>query len=415
MLRLHNDLTRKTEPFRARDGAVNLYVCGITPYDTTHLGHAFTYASFDILVRCLEWQGCAVRYVQNVTDIDDDMVRKARETGEDWHSLGNRWMRRYIDDMEALNVRPPDILPRASESIPAMIEVIDVLLARGHAYARGGSVYYRASLAPLGRLSGLPREEWLRVAGQRGNVAEDPQKEDPLDCVLWQAQAPGEPAWPSPWGEGRPGWHIECSTMSALYLPPVVDIHGGGADLSFPHHECEIAQGEAYLARQPFARFWLHAAMMQYRGAKMSKSLGNLVMVQDLLHLYPPDALRLYLASHHYRTSWSYEPAALPRAAEMARRWQDAIREGGRVPSGAGERCRRLFQEALEDDLDTPRALAALDGLVQAMGRLPAGEAGAPEAVRELAGVLGLRLDRGGAGARTLEGWEAHKVRFGGA
>lgn len=416
MLRLHNDLTGADEPFHARDRRAGLYVCGITPYDATHLGHAFTYCSFDVLVRYLEQQGIAVRYVQNVTDVDDDILRKARETGEDWYALGNRWVRRFIDDMEALNVRPPDAFPRASEAIADIIETAEALVARGFAYVRNGSVYYRAALAPFGSLSGLAPEEWLSIAGQRGNKPDDPNKESPLDFVLWQAQAPGEPAWPSPWGPGRPGWHIECSALSARYLGPTVDIHGGGADLSFPHHECEIAQSEARSGRRPFARFWLHTGMVEYQGAKMSKSLGNLVMVDQLLQDYPPDALRLYLAMHHYREPWSYEETDLARAARMVRRWRAAAEapQAARVGVALEEACRRAFTSALADDLDTPRAIAVLDQLVEAMsGPSQKGEQrSGPQVLRELAAILGLRLGLPGSEARVTAGWEVHKQAF---
>ena len=237
-MRIFNSQTQAIEELTPRGGEVTLYVCGITPYDTTHLGHAFTYTAYDQLIRYLELKGIAVRYAQNVTDIDDDILKRARETGEDWRELGIRWTNHFIDDMIALNVRPPDAYPRATGVIAEIIRSVAALLDAGVAYASGGSVYYAVDRYPaFGRLSRIPRAEMLPIANERGNHPDDPHKRDPLDFVLWQAQAPGEPAWDSPWGPGRPGWHIECSTMALKFLGRPVDIHGGGMDLCFPHHE----------------------------------------------------------------------------------------------------------------------------------------------------------------------------------
>lgn len=228
-MQLYNVLTGEKETFTPRNNGVSVYVCGITPYDTTHLGHAFTYTSFDVLIRYLEYLGHQVTYVQNVTDIDDDILRKAREVGEDWREVGNRWTAHFIRDMKALNVRPPQHFPRATEAIDEMLAIIQTLLDGGYAYENGGNVYFHVdSWQAFGQLSKLPRGEMLPVANERGNHPDDPHKRDPLDFVLWQAQAPGEPAWDSPWGPGRPGWHIECSTMATDYLGETVDIHGGG-------------------------------------------------------------------------------------------------------------------------------------------------------------------------------------------
>ena len=244
-MKLYNSLTRKVEPFQPLADEVTVYTCGITPYDTTHLGHAFTYTSADVLIRYLEYQGWRVRYVQNVTDIDDDILRKAKELGEDWRSLGNRWTAFFIRDMQALNVRPPDVFPRATEVISEIIEAVKRLIDAGVAYESHGNVYFSVrSWESYGKLSRLSPEAMLPIANERGNNPDDPNKRDPLDFVLWQAQAPGEPAWESPRGPGRPGWHIECSTMARCYLGETVDIHVGGADLMFPHHEGEIAQFE---------------------------------------------------------------------------------------------------------------------------------------------------------------------------
>ena len=414
MVRLYNDLTKNVETLAA-PSPVSLYVCGITPYDTTHLGHAFTYCSFDLLVRFLEWQGKTVRYVQNVTDVDDDILRKAAEAQEDWRSLGNCWVQRFARDMAALNVRPPDCYPRASEAIPNIIALIEILLARGDCYERDGCVYLSARRAGFGRLSRLPPEQWLPVANEHGNHADDPRKADPLDPVLWQAQQPGEPSWPSPWGQGRPGWHIECSALNLGRLGAQIDIHGGGADLVFPHHETEIALAQAVTQREPFARFWLHTGLVCYRGAKMSKSLGNLVLVGDLLRENDADALRLYFATHHYRQPWCHEGSNLAACASRAARWRRLVRAGARPSLHVQETCVGRFTSAMADDLDSPRAVTALEHLADDMerGRASKRHAGSADALAELASVLGLRLDAERPGPGVSVGWARHAARFG--
>ncbi len=417
-MRLYNTLTEKIETFEPSGEVVTIYVCGITPYDTTHLGHAFTYTSADVLVRYLAYRGYSVRYVQNVTDIDDDILRRARQAGEDWKSLGDRWTVHFIEDMIALNVKAPDYYPRATEVIPEIIAAAESLLAAGVAYEVAGNVYFAIKDWPeFGRLSGLPYAEMLPIANERGNHPDDPHKRDPLDFVLWQAQAsPDEPAWESPWGNGRPGWHIECSTMATRYLGETIDIHSGGADLRFPHHECEIAQVEALPDRDKFTRYWLHAAMVYHEGEKMSKSLGNLVMVRDLLQDWPADALRYYLASHKYRETWSHDP---DRLAEMAAR-AAALCQAMLARSEFGEpidvsRIIDRFESALDDDLDTPAALKALDELGARI--LQAAAEGrdvstAQTALRYMAQVFGLRLDEPGPEPRVAEVWEKHLARF---
>ncbi len=415
-MKLYNSLSQKVEVFNPENDRVTIYVCGITPYDTTHLGHAFTYTCADILIRFLERKGLKVIYTQNVTDIDDDILRKAKELREDWIALGNRWTAHYINDMQTLNVRPPDYYPRATDVIPEIIDMIKKLLAEGFAYESNGNVYFQVnSWRNFGKLSGLPRPEMLPIANERGNKPDDPNKRDPLDFVLWQAHSPGEPYWESPWGPGRPGWHIECSTMSAKYLGLPIDIHVGGADLCFPHHECEIAQVEPINHGVPFARFWMHIAMVEYAGAKMSKSLGNLIMVSDLLREFPPDALRFYLASHHYRQPWSYEKTELDQAAKRVDLILTAINSAG----GYGRQVDSTsyiqgFERALDDDLDTPAACEILIEFSQAiiaaarMGR-PVDRAQAD--LREIAGVLGIRLDRP-LDERVKKGWQVHLERF---
>ncbi len=412
-MRLYNSRTQKTEEFTPRDHEVSLYVCGITPYDTTHLGHAFTYTSYDQLIRYLELKGNRVRYAQNVTDIDDDILKKAKETGEDWRELGKRWTDHFIDDMIALNICPPDYFPYASDVIPEIIHSVENLIEAGVAYVKNGSVYYQVSRYPeFGQLSHLPHQEMLPVANERGNRPDDPNKRDPLDFVLWQAQAPGEPAWESPWGPGRPGWHIECSTMATKYLGTTVDIHGGGLDLCFPHHECEIAQVEP-VRDDPYVRTWMHTAMVGYQGEKMSKSLGNLVMVSDLLETYSPDALRLFLGSHHYREAWSYQEKDLKEFQKPA----DTLSQAVRAESGHGvsfNPTQRIneFIDSMENDLRTPGAVHALVDL--ARGILDASKdrrdvSEAQDMLRKYGRVLGLTFGGYAPEERVAAGWSSKK------
>src|ERR671933_637112 len=308
-MKLYNTATRTVEELTVRDNTVSMYVCGVTPYDTTHTGHAFTYVTFDTLARHLAHKGHEVHYVQNVTDIDDDVLRRAAEVGVPWDVLGREQTAIYLRDMAALNVTTPELYVRATGEIPMMIKMARALLERGEAYERNGSVYYRVACDPQfgRRLTDLDYAQMLATANERGNYPDDPNKEDPLDFVLWQAARPGEPTWESPWGPGRPGWHIECSAMAIKYLGPQIDIHGGGSDLIFPHHSCEITQSEHYTGLVPFVRFWVHTAMVQQDAEKMSKSRGNMTFVRDVLRDHHPDALRLYLLDHHYRDVWEYE------------------------------------------------------------------------------------------------------------
>lgn len=398
-MQLYNALTNRKEPFTPQGDLITLYVCGITPYDTTHLGHSFTYATFDVLIRYLKLLGHDVRYVQNVTDIDDDILRKAAEVQGDWREVGNRWTRHFIRDMQALNILAPDHFPRATDVIDEIVAAVSALLERGYAYESSGNVYFHVdSWEEFGKLSDIPRSDMLPVANERGNHPDDPHKRDPLDFVLWQAQAPGEPSWDSPWGPGRPGWHIECSSMATNYLGQTVDIHGGGADLIFPHHECEIAQAEGASGVQPFARFWMHTAMVEHEGEKMSKSLGNLVMVRDLLQSgVSANALRLYMHMHHYRIPWEHDDAELKAAAEQVSLLEKALAAQGKEREPLNPRgVKNTFHKAMRDDLDTPTALAAL--LQYAQEILSAADAGhnvgeAQQALKSMSGVLGLRLE----------------------
>ncbi len=413
-MRLFNTMTQTKEDFVPAGEEVKVYVCGITPYDTTHLGHAFVYATFDTLHRYLEWRGLKVRYVQNVTDIDDDILRKAPQVGLTWDELGRRETQRFLEDLQAINVRLPDVYARATEETPRMIELIEKLLKGGYAYVREGSVYFSVKSDPsfgqLAEAAGYVGYDcWLATANERGNFPDDPLKDDPLDFVLWQAQKPGEPAWPSPWGPGRPGWHIECSAMSTRYLGDQLDIHGGGADLVFPHHTCEIAQSENATGTRPFTRYWMHIGMVRLDGEKMSKSLGNLVLVRNLLGAYAPNTVRALLLSHQYREAWEYQEDDALHAAQVATKLYAAAAprvigkkeraEGGRDDELAGaevaEKARSQFIQAMEDDLDTPMALNILVALADHILMARQQKREEPAAVRmlrELAGVLGLRL-----------------------
>ena len=408
-LRLYDARRGGLEPFvPVGDGnRVGLYVCGVTPYDTGHIGHAFTYVSFDVLHRYLEYLGHDVVYVQNLTDVDDDMLRKARETGEDYLRLGNRHVTTFLTEMAALNWLPPDHYPRATDHIPQMLTMIGRLVDGGLAYPAAGNVYFSIDAWPqYGELSGLSRAEMLPIANERGNVPDMPGKRDPLDFVLWQRSLPDEPAWPSPWGPGRPGWHIECSAMATAYLGERFEVHGGGADLVFPHHESELAQTEGATGVTPWVGHWTHAGMLRYEGEKMSKSLGNLVLVRDLLRTYPGDAIRHYLVSHHYRSEVDFREADLARSADAVARLRGACLRAEElapaVPAPLHEHelgaavleHRDRFLAAMDDDLDTPRALGELDALSALARSADGGVAGqAGWMLRELgARILGLRL-----------------------
>lgn len=397
-MRLFNTQSGKLETIELRDEPLGLYVCGVTPYDTTHAGHAFTYLTFDVLIRYLDYLGQAVTYVQNVTDIDDDILRKAKEVGLTWKELGERETQRFLEDMESLHWRRPDHYVKATQHTPEMIAMIEPLLESGLAYESNGSVYFSVtSDADFGKLSHLTLQEMLPIANERGNYPDDPNKRNPLDFVLWQAAQPGEPTWPSPWGEGRPGWHIECSAMAARYLGPTFALHGGGSDLIFPHHECEIAQAENSTGIEPFVHHWVHVGMVGYQGEKMSKSLGNLVLVREELKHYSADAFRLYLFRHHYRHSWEYIDGEIAEWQEVA----NDLAESAQLPSSEGTTeldsspFRQRFVAALDEDLYTPGAVQALVELGGAIrgSRETMNTQAAQQMLRELGGILGLTLE----------------------
>jgi L-cysteine:1D-myo-inositol 2-amino-2-deoxy-alpha-D-glucopyranoside ligase len=406
-LRLYSTLSRTVEEFRPAGEEVRTYVCGVTPYDTAHLGHAFLYVSFDVLHRFLRYLGYRVRYIQNITDIDNDILRKANEVGEPWDELGNRYVKIHQAALDALNVEPPVKYPRATEEIPLMVEMIDALIARGHAYEASGSVYFRVASDPsYGCLSRLSPDEMAVQLTETGDPADDPLKESPLDFLLWQAAKPGEPTWPSPWGPGRPGWHIECSAMAIRYLGETLDIHGGGGDLVYPHHESEIAQSECWSGQRPFAQVWMHAGMLRMDGEKMSKSLGNMVFVHDLVKQHRPEAIRLLLSGVRYRDvlEWSADKlAACERVVDLleaAAGMKHPVHDDAHPYQSSGtpvdpEPFRQRFVAALEDDLNTPVAIVALRELAEA---IVAGREGARPVsharheLRVLAGILGIAL-----------------------
>ena len=397
-MRLFNTQTQSVDPLAPTQDHVGIYVCGVTPYDTTHIGHAFTFLTYDILVRLLRELGHTVTYVQNVTDIDDDILRKSNELGLSWNELARRETARYRQDMRNLNAVEFDHFVAATDHIAEMQEIIVKLLDQDLAYEANGSVYFSVEKDPdFGKLSHLAPEDMLPIANERGNVPDDPNKRAPIDFIMWQAATPGEPTWDSPWGPGRPGWHIECSAMAMKYLGPTVDIHGGGYDLIFPHHECEIAQSEHATGVVPFVRTWMHVAMVDYQGEKMSKSLGNLVLASNLLEDYSADAIRLHLFSHHYRSPWEFVDDELEEWAAVA----GDLAEAAAFPAfGIDEILdvsvqRERFMDALQDDLDTPAAIDQLREISRLILEAPEEDdiRQAQATLRHLGDILGLTLN----------------------
>ncbi len=409
-LQIYNTLTRTTEPFTTLEpGVVRMYVCGVTPYDEAHIGHAMSAVVFDVIRRYLEHCGYRVQHIVNFTDVDDKVIARAAQLGRDALELSSELAEEFLAQLRALNVQPATAYPRVTQTIPEIIAFVQGLIDSGHAYATDGDVYFRVASDPdYGKLSGRSLDEML--VGTRFEV--DARKESPADFALWKAARPGEPAWESPWGPGRPGWHIECSAMSMKHLGEQIDIHGGGSDLVFPHHENEIAQSES-LTGKPFARYWVHNGMLQLvnpktrQVEKMSKSLGNVVTVASFLEQYDPDVFRLIVLSSSYRSPLTYNGEV---AADNARKLERLL-TGLQPASGASEEGAAVaalaaavttanadFRAAMDDDFNSAGALAALFELVRAINSArDAGVGGAPfaaaqRALRELAGVLGLRL-----------------------
>ncbi|MDI6907560.1 MAG: cysteine--tRNA ligase [Thermoanaerobacterales bacterium] len=410
-MEIFNTLTRRKERFEPRDpGRVGMYVCGPTTYNYIHLGNARALVVFDTIRRYFLYKGFKVTFIQNFTDIDDKIINRAREEGEDPVRLAARYVEEYYRDADALHVRRADVHPKVSEHIPEIIVLIRHLVDRGLAYAAGGGdVYFAVREFPAyGKLSGRDVDD-LR-SGARVEV--DPRKRDPLDFALWKGAKPGEPAWDSPWGPGRPGWHIECSAMALKYLGEAFDIHGGGADLIFPHHENEIAQSEGATGR-PFARYWVHNGFITIREEKMSKSLGNISLVRDLVKVYPAGALRLFLLSTHYRNQLDFNPEVIEASVKgLSRlktsltllaeaesgRARDELDEAGRALMERVEELRHRFEEAMDDDFNTAVAVAVMFDLAgEVNGYLHRSDRPAREALgaarrlfEDLNGVLGI-------------------------
>jgi L-cysteine:1D-myo-inositol 2-amino-2-deoxy-alpha-D-glucopyranoside ligase len=339
-----------------------MYVCGVTPYDTTHLGHARTYLLFDVLARLLEARGRTVRYAQNVTDIDESILQRAARDGVAWDELGKREERRFVDDMRRLGWRAPDLMPHATKEIRPIVGLTERLLRRGAAYRLDGGVYFDVAKAPAyGELSRLPASRMRTIlAGQDDAALDDPRRKDPRDFALWR-RVPDGPTWPSPFGRGRPGWHIECSAMSLRHIGERIDIHGGGADLIFPHHENEIAQSEASTGKRPVVGWWVHGGLVRLGGKKMSKSDGNMVFVRDALARVSPEALRLYLLDAPYRRAFDHDDAKLDRAARRQRALAARLGVPARADRLGRDAASRAAVAALEDDLDVPRAIRLLE------------------------------------------------------
>ena len=374
-MRLYDTARREIVPFTPGE-TVLMYTCGITPYDATHLGHAATFLVYDVVQRRLIDLGHKVKCVRNVTDVDDPLFAKARELGVHYLDLAAGEEARFNRDMEALEALPVHSTPRASSAIPDIRGFIGMVLDRGFAYAAGGSVYFDISKFPsFGQVSHYTEAEMIEFARQRGGNVDDPNKRHPLDFVLWHPSAPDEPAWDTMWGPGRPGWHIECSALALRELGTTIDLHGGGSDLIFPHHECERAQSEAATG-EPFVRHWMHVAMVHMDGQKMSKSLGNLVFVDKLRTEFDPRSIRLGVIEHHYRREWEWEDSLMPRNHARLADWLGSV--GGSRSTVLDE-----TRERLDDDLDTPGAIAAIDVAARA-----------GHDVTDAAALLGVRLDR---------------------
>ncbi len=397
-MKLYDTLSGEKRDFTPRTGEVTMYVCGPNLYGPCHVGHALSYLFFDVLRRYLEYSGHAVRHVQNFTDIEDRIIQVAQEGSATIGELAEHYIARFLEEMDALGVKPAHHYPRATEYIGRMTEIISDLIERGHAYEIEGDVYFRVrGFKSYGRLSRRPMEEMR--AGSRIEI--DPRKEDPMDFALWKASREGEPSWPTPWGHGRPGWHIECTAMSLSLLGEQIDIHGGGQDVIFPHHENEIAQSETYTGLSPFVSFWVHNGLLRLTeddAEKMSRHVGNFISCRDALARHSPDTLRLYFFSSHYRSPLTFSEEGVAAADRALERLRNALRPGRE--DGAGESVdadtfRARFTAAMDDDLNTPQAVAALFDLAREINR--GREAGrsvsaAQDALRELADVLGMTL-----------------------
>ena len=377
-LRVFNTLTKRKEEFvPVEKGKVGMYVCGPTVYDYIHIGNARSFVAFDVIRRYLEYKGYKVTYVSNLTDVDDKTIKRAKETGISLQQLGEKYSDAYFNDLTKLNIKKPSINPRATQHIEEIINLIQTLIDKEYAYVVDGNVYYDISkFEDYGKLSGNKAE--ALEAGARIEV--DPHKRNPADFALWKMRKPGEPAWNSPWGKGRPGWHIECSVMSMKYLGKTLDIHAGGKDLIFPHHENEIAQSEAATGK-PFAKYWLHNEWLTVNGEKMSKSLGNFITAHEAIEKYGSQVVRLFLASVHYRSPIDFNDRSLKQAERNLEKLLnamekfDALREGERKRAGGEEllekveKIRQKFEEAMDADFNTALAVSTLFSLTREINR----------------------------------------------
>ena len=402
-MQIYNTLTRTKEEFVPLGDPVKMYVCGITPYSASHVGHAMSYITFDVVRRYIEWRGYNVLHIQNFTDVDDKIIDRSASLGSSPKDLAEGLIQDYFNEMDALNIKRAHIYPRATEEIDKILEMTEGLVENGTAYAVDGDVYYRiSSYADYGKLSHRTLEGMM--SGARIEV--DNRKEHPMDFALWKTAKPGEPSWESPWGPGRPGWHMECSAMSLKYLGERFDIHGGGLDLIFPHHENEIAQTEAFTGVSPSVQYWLHNGLLQLDDEKMSKSLGNLVTVNEVLDGHSADALRLFFLGSHYRSPLSFSERGLEAMERGATRLRNAAQQAdagqGNGVQVSTDGYRERFIEAMNDDFGTSQALAALYDLARDINRGSDSGSNVVEAVamlRELAGVLGLTLEGQTAGS----------------
>ncbi|MFA5319938.1 MAG: cysteine--tRNA ligase [Candidatus Omnitrophota bacterium] len=414
-LRIYNSLSRVNEEFLPLNPPkVNIYTCGVTVYDSCHIGHARSLYIFNLIRKYLLYRGYKVNFVRNITDIDDKIINKARESGRTWKDVAEKYIEEYRRDLELLHIEEADSEPRATENIECMIAHIAALVEKGAAYASGGDVYFNVRKFPgYGKLSGQDTEQMR----QGVRIGPSEMKVDPLDFALWKSSKPSEPSWASPWGAGRPGWHIECSAMSMKYLgSETLDIHAGGRDLIFPHHENEIAQSEA-LTGKPFARYWIHHGLLTINGQKMSKSLGNFITIRDAVSEYPPDVLKLLYLQTHYSSPLDFSREKMKEAAHALERINiffshSVFSSGGQAGDGITaelEKSRQCFLQAMDNDFNTPEALACVFSLISLANKHPEGGAFRSAAAAEaglMLDILGLSLDAGAAGTAELNDGE---------
>lgn len=390
-------MSGQKEEFIPQGNTVTMYVCGVTVYDDCHIGHAMSYVVFDVIKRYLEFKGYNVKHVQNFTDIDDKIINRAQQLGISAKDLAEKYIAEYFKDMDALNIKRAYVYPKATEEVPQIIEVIQGLINKGYAYASKASVYFRVKQSPdYGKLSHQNIDDMISKSSH-----DTEEKESPLDFALWKAAKPGEPSWPSPWGEGRPGWHIECSAMSLKYIGNTIDIHGGGQDLIFPHHENEITQSESFTSKKPFVKYWLHNGLLQLSGDKMSKSLGNLVTIKESLNRFSSDAIRLFILGSHYRSPLTYSESIIEAAEAGIQRLRQASIKNESVEDTPlkrldSETFRQKFIESMDDDFNTAQAIAVLFDLAREVNRGRDEKIAVSEAqqtLADLAKILGFTLE----------------------